>query len=75
VHEGTESSNACLKAWFDTDHSIRALLAKKDAEKINGRIRIAFQRSEAPAGPCVRSFEDAFMLANEAKFGGPAEHI
>lgn len=70
VHEGTATSNACLKSWFDgADHSIAGLLAKKDEEKINGKMRIAFQCPEAPAGPCGRTFEDAFMLANEAMFG------
>lgn len=70
VHEGTETSNACLKSWFDdADHSIPGLLAKKNEEKVTGRMRIAFQRPEAPAGPCGRTFEDAFMLANEAMFG------
>lgn len=69
VHEGTTTSNACLKSWFDgADHSIAGLLAKKDEEKINGKMRIAFQRPEVPAGPCGRTFEDAFMLANEAMF-------
>lgn len=70
VHEGTTTSNACLKSWFDgADHSIADLLAKKDEEKINGKMRIAFQCPEVPAGPCGRTFEDAFMLANEAMFG------
>lgn len=70
VHEGTATSNACLKSWFDgADHSIAGLLAKKDEEKVNGKMRIAFQCPEAPAGPCGRTFEDAFMLANEAMFG------
>lgn len=69
VHEGTQTSNACLKSWFDgTDYSIVGLLAKKDEEKIKGKIRIAYQRPEIAAGPCGRTFEDAFMLANEAMF-------
>lgn len=69
VHEGTKTSNACLKSWFDgTDCSIAGLLAKKDEEKINGKMCIAYQRPEITAGPCGRTFEDAFMLANEAMF-------
>lgn len=70
VHEGAKTSNACLKSWFkDKNCSITELLSKKDGEKINGRMRIAYQCPEVTAGPCGRTFEDAFMLANEALFG------
>lgn len=70
VHEGTATSNACLRSWFeDTDNSKSGLLAKTENEKIRGKVRIAFQRPEVSAGPCGRTFEDAFMLANEAMFG------
>lgn len=70
VHEGTATSNACLRSWFeDSDNSKAGLLAKTDNEKIKRKMRIAFQRPEAPAGPCGRTFEDAFMLANEVIFG------
>ena len=69
VHEGTETSNACIKFWFDDgDHSLAGLLAKDDAAKVKGRRRIAFQRAEVEGGPCGRTFEDAFMLANAAMF-------
>lgn len=73
VHKGITTSNACLKSWFkkDTDHSIciSELLDKNDKEKINGKMRITFQRPEVTNGPCGRTFEDAFMLANEKMFG------
>lgn len=70
VHEGTATSNACLRSWFDgSDNSKAGLLAKTDNEKIKRKMRIAFQRPETPGGPCGRTFEDAFMLANEAMFG------
>ena len=37
VHEGTATSNACLKTWFeDSDCSLKALLAKEEAEKVRG---------------------------------------
>ena len=68
VHEGTATSNACLRAWFDDDSSPTALLATDDASKVNGHRRIAFQRSETEGGPCGRTFEDAFMLANPTMF-------
>ena len=70
VHQGTATSNACLKSWFgDGDCSPAALLAKDDASKVERLRRIAFQRPEAEGGPCGRTFEDAFMLANPAMFG------
>ena len=70
VHEGTATSNACIKFWFDDgDHSPAGLLARNDEAKVKGRRRIAFQRPEVEGGPCGRTFEDAFMLANSAMFG------
>lgn len=70
VHQGTATSNACVKTWFaDDDCSPTALLAKSDDEKVKGIKRIAFQRPEAENGPCGRTFEDAFMLANPEVFG------
>ena len=69
VHKGTATSNACLNTWFEgDDHSPAAFLAKDDATKIKGVRRIAFQRPEAVDGPCGRTFEDAFMLANPVIF-------
>ena len=69
VHQGTATSNACLKAWFeDGDCSLTGLLAKTDAEKVKNRQRIAFQRPEVDSGPCGRTLEDAFMLTNPALF-------
>ena len=70
VHQGTATSNACLKHWFgDDDCSPAALLAKSDESKVEKFRRIAFQRPEVEGGSCGRTFEDAFMLANPAKFG------
>jgi putative ATP-dependent endonuclease of OLD family len=70
VHQGTATSNACLNTWFgDGDCSPAALLAKDETSKLKGLKRIAFQRPEADGGPCGRTFEDAFMLANPAMFG------
>ena len=69
VHQGTATSNACLKSWFgDDDCSPSALLAKDDDAKVDNFRRIAFQRPEAEGGPCGRTFEDAFMLANQDIF-------
>lgn len=70
VHQGTATSNACVKAWFaESDCSPAALLTKAEAEKISGQRRIAFQCPEIAGGPCGRTFEDAFILANASLFG------
>ncbi len=69
VHLGTATSNACLKAWFAGGNcSLTGILAKTDMEKVKNRQRIAFQRPEVNGGPCGRTFEDAFMLANPTLF-------
>ena len=70
VHQGTATSNACLNTWFrDDDCSPEALLAKDGGSKVKKFRRIAFQQPEAEGGPCGRTFENAFMLANPAMFG------
>jgi putative ATP-dependent endonuclease of the OLD family len=71
VHQGTYSSNACLKAWFSEDDpfTLDGLLAKTDADKIDKRNRIAYQCAEEDKAPCGRTFEDAFILANPVMFG------
>lgn len=70
VHEGSATSNACIKTWFtDSDCSLTALLEKPASARTKGMKFIAFQRPEVPGGPCGRTFEDALMLANPALFG------
>ncbi len=71
VHKGTYSSNACLKAWFSDDDpfTLEGLLDKGEADKIRECNRIAYQCAEVESGPCGRTFEDAFILANQALFG------
>jgi hypothetical protein len=70
VYLGATTSNACLKTWFgDGDCSPAALLDKDEASRLKELKRIAFQRPEAEGGPCGRTFEDAFMLANPEMFG------
>lgn len=70
VHEGITSSNACLKSWFPNDDpfTLDGLKVKSDEDKRKGRNRIAYQCAEVADGPCGRTFEDAFILANAAKF-------
>lgn len=69
VHEGTNTSNACIKSWFDgkkTDPA--ALLSAKSDDKSTSYRRLAYQVPEKDKGPCGRSFEDTFMLANPKLF-------
>lgn len=69
VSDGTGTSNACIRIWFGTSAiPPAALLAKMPEEKLSGIRRIAYQVPEQDGGACGRSFEDAFMLANAAKF-------
>lgn len=70
VHEAKATSNACINTWFEGGPCVpKDLLEKPDAERINGRIRLAHQCSEVDGGPCGRTFEDTFLLANADKFG------
>jgi len=69
VHSGTDTSNACIKTWFPAGADLVTLKSKSAEEKIVGSRRIAYQISEVANGPCGRTFEDAFMLANKALFG------
>ncbi|AUW57562.1 ATP-dependent endonuclease [Sphingobium sp. SCG-1] len=70
VHLGTATSNACIKSWFDDDPlTLAVIAAKPDDAKRKGCSRIAYQCPEILGGPCGRTFEDAFILANAAKFG------
>lgn len=70
VHEANATSNACINSWFGGGPNVpNDLLEKSDEEQIRGRIRIAYQCREVNDGPCGRTFEDAFLLANDAKFG------
>ena len=69
VSDGTHTTNACIKAWFGTpDVSPAELIAKSPAEKTHGPIRLAYEIPESPDGPCGRTFEDAFILANVKLF-------
>lgn len=65
---GDDTSNACIRHWFDVatgDHAVPAdLAAKAEAEKVRGDRRIAYQIPESEGAACARSFEDAFILTN-----------
>lgn len=75
VQHGKGTSNACIKAWFDKpDIAPQDLIAVTGPNKVIGKRRIAYQHPEEKDGPCGRSFEDAFMLANAKlfQFSGPS---
>lgn len=77
VAEGQFTSNGCLIARFGRKVSPEKLLGKSADEKVFNGQRIAYQVPEEDGGPCGRSFEDAFILANSEKFslgeGDPAQ--
>ena len=60
-----ETSNAILKSWIPKKSEIADLLNCTDDEKIqDGIIRVAFQNSESNDDKVGRSFEEAFIIAN-----------
>ena len=70
VAEGERTSNATIKSWFDDKNiSPEQLLVVKDEDKVDGTRRLAYQVPEDDGGPCGRTFEDAFILANRDLFG------
>ncbi len=49
--------------------SLPTALAADDAAKTRRNLRLAYQVPEEPGGPCGRTFEDTFILANQTLFG------
>ena len=49
--------------------SLSTALAADNAAKTCGSLRLAYQVPEASGRPCGRTFEDAFILANQTFFG------
>jgi putative ATP-dependent endonuclease of OLD family len=49
--------------------SLSTALAADNATKTRGNLRLAYQVPETSDGPCGRTFEDAFILANPSFFG------
>lgn len=72
VSEADDTSNACIRQWFEiatgTPAAPADLIAKNDQDKIKGDRRIAYQVPETEGAPCARSFEDAFILTNITLF-------
>lgn len=69
VSLGTTTSNACIKHWYPHGkYKGIELVLEGDAGKVVSKRRLAFQVPEEAGGPCGRSFEDAFILANRKLF-------
>ncbi|MFC7984267.1 ATP-dependent endonuclease [Streptomyces sp. NPDC057336] len=71
VQEGTTTTNKGIKEWFSQDvMSPHDLLKIAENElPVTDMRGLAYQVPERPGGPCGRTFEDAFILANPALFG------
>ena len=85
VAMGERTSNTAIREWFRPEAEkavegwqdkpapiidLSILAAKTDAEKLSGYRRIAYQVPEEPGSTiCARSYEDALVLANLARFG------
>ncbi|MCH0541997.1 AAA family ATPase [Streptomyces sp. MUM 203J] len=72
VSEAGHPHNPSIKAWFSEtqDITVAELLQRaKTGPPIADSMCLAYQVPEEPGGPCGRTFEDAFALANRALFG------
>lgn len=71
VQEGTSTKNEGIKKWFSRDElSPIDLLKTAEISLPTIEMRgLAYQVPEEPGGPCGRTFEDAFILANPKLFG------
>ncbi|WP_420311735.1 ATP-dependent nuclease [Streptomyces sp. YS-B37] len=73
VQEGTATTNQGIKKWFGEEEAIISPAELiKEAENnlpIVGMRALAYQVPEIADGPCGRTFEDAFILANPGLFG------
>lgn len=49
--------------------SLTTVLAATETQKTRGSVRIAYQIPEVTGAACGRTFEDAFILANQSMFG------
>ncbi|MGW2919296.1 AAA family ATPase [Streptomyces angustmyceticus] len=75
VSEAGRTSNQSIRAWSPemAGITVAELLqrAETDPPIAGGSMCLAYQVPEEPGGPCGRTFEDAFALANRALFGIP----
>ncbi|MET9014944.1 ATP-dependent endonuclease [Streptomyces olivaceoviridis] len=69
------TSNSTLKKWLPGRKDIAELLAIGPGEKEQGHVRVAYQVPERESGPCARSFEDAFIIANAELLADNFRHL
>ncbi|QTZ93787.1 ATP-dependent nuclease [Streptomyces auratus] len=76
VQEGTATTNEGIKKWFAENDMSPSDLLKQAADDlpVSGMRGLAYQIPESLEGPCGRTFEDAFILANPTLFGLSSEH-
>ncbi len=72
---GAVSSNATLKSWLPGESEIVKLLELGPEKKVAGKVRVAYQGPEEENGPCGRSFEEAFIIANAEKLSQDAGQL
>ncbi|MFD4172180.1 ATP-dependent nuclease [Streptomyces anulatus] len=72
VSEAGHPHNPSIKAWFPEaeDITVAELLQRAETGPsiAGGSMCLAYQVPEEPGGPCGRTFEDAFALANRSLF-------
>ncbi|MFD7113256.1 ATP-dependent endonuclease [Streptomyces microflavus] len=70
VQEGTSTTNQGIKKWFDKNELSPSQLLQEAEESIpvDGMRGLAYQVPELVNGPCGRTFEDSFILANPTLF-------
>ena len=68
VSEIAKSSNQTLVKWIPKSSEIKELLNSNTEDKIEGKVRVAFQIKEDGIEKCGRSFEEAFILKNSKAF-------
>jgi putative ATP-dependent endonuclease of the OLD family len=61
---GALSSNSTLKSWLPGAALVTELLGAAADNKVDKKVRIAYQIPESGSNRCGRSFEEAFILAN-----------
>ncbi|QFQ97171.1 AAA family ATPase [Streptomyces phaeolivaceus] len=73
VQEATATTNQGIKKWFEErEGEMAPAELLKEAESslpATGMRALAYQVPEVAEGPCGRTFEDAFILANPEIFG------
>ncbi|MER6437704.1 ATP-dependent endonuclease [Streptomyces sp. NPDC001185] len=70
VQEGISTTNEGIKKWFDKSELSPAELLQEaeDSIPVDGMRGLAYQVPEVTGGPCGRTFEDSFILANPTLF-------